>query len=480
MRKLFKNNSIIRNAIILLLFFIIVLALYFPVLMADPLWDDWFFLFRSRTILEGSILKYWVWGEHRRAWPAFYSAMTLMYKFFGNDYFSYRLVNIFFHAINGYLIYKAIKLLKGHYALILSLIYLVHPLNFFTVSWIIQFKTLLSIFFFLISLIYFIKNEESFSYGKYLVSIGMFALSLLAKSVFAPIALLSVFYSRKKRVLPYLIICLYSAGLTVWSTHIAPAIKTTDFLSPFIQTAVAVENDNVEKRRSRPMAAASNKESGYIFEDAVLAFKNFARYSSFVVFPSKTLLVQKPTEVKYTVEDYLLVLVTVFGTLFLIKKSVDSKRPVLLMGVLFYIITILPLCGFFFVPIFHYSNFVDYWLSVPVLGILLIISQLEYRKWIHLLLGLFFLVCLFRTCYIAFENKDPVTVITNSSNENPDKSLIKLILAKHYFYSEQFSKSNAILINVKKNYNLDSKNIEKDIDTNMKAMQGAEIDNFSL
>lgn len=457
-----------------------VLALYFPVLKADPLWDDWFFLFRSRTIMEGSLLKYWVWGEHRRAWPVFYSAITLMYKYFGNEYFLYRLVNLFFHSINGYLIYKTIKLLKGHYALILALIYLVHPLNFFTVSWIIQFKTLISIFFFLVSLIYFIKNEESFSVGKYLFSIFMFALSLLAKSVFAPIALLSVFYSRKKRIIPYLLICLYSASLTLWSTHIAPAIKTADLLSPFIQSAVSVENDNVEKRRSRPMAPVKTIDSDYIFQDAVLAFKNFARYSSFVVFPSKSLLVQKSTEIKYSIEDYLLILATVFGTIFVIKKSVDSKKPLLLMGILFYIITLLPLCGLFFVPIFHYSNFVDYWLSVPVLGILLVISQLEYKKWTYYFLGVFLIACFVKTGFVAFENKDPVAVITQSSRENPDNPLIKLILAKHYFYNEQFSKSNAILMNVKKNYNLDSKFIEQDINTNMKAMQGEEIDNFSL
>lgn len=479
MRQLFQNNRIFRNSLILLLFFIVVLILYYPVLKADPLWDDWFFLFRSKIITEGSILKYWSWGEYRRAWPAFYSIITLMYKLFESNYWLYRLVNIVLHVFNGFLIYKVIRLLKGNYAFLLSCIYLVHPLNFFTVSWIIQLKTLLSIFFFLLSLTLFIQNENEFSFKKYLVSVGLFALSLFSKTVFAPICLLGVFYSKKRRIISYALICLYTVSLTLWSSHIKPVLKMTDFLSPVIGTVISSEEAALPQK-SRPMAPLKIKTPKFTFEDVGLSFKNFSRYSFFIISPSENFLVQKSTLFQYSTGDYLILFVTVFGTMFLIKKIVDNKKILQLMGLLFFIVTILPLCGFFYVPIFHYSNFVDYWLSVPVLGIVLMLSQMQYRKITYSVLVIIFVLFFIKTADVASKNNDPVKTLTLASHNMPENPLVKLILAKHYFYTGMFSKSNMILINVKKNYNLEAEVLDHDIEANLKAMNGEEVDAFTL
>lgn len=256
-------------------------------------------------------------------------------------------------------------------------------------------------------------------------------------------------------------------------------LKTTDFLNPLISSVVAYE-DVSSPRRSRPMAPLKIKEPKFAFEDVAITFKNFARYSSFIIYPSDTFLVQKPTAFKYSTSDYVILLFTLFGTMLFIKKTESNKKPIQLMGLLFFIVSIIPFCGFFYVPIFYYSNFVDYWLSVPLLGIILMLSQMQYRKIVSSIFVITLVLFFARTAYIASKNIDPVEILTAASMNVPENPIVRLILAKHYFYKEIFSKSNIILLNVKKNYNLEVEMLSRDIEINIKAMNGEEFDTSTL
>ena len=186
MQQFFKNKIALKNLLILLLFLTVSIIIYFPTLKSDPLWDDWVFLFKSWPIKHVQSWEYWVWGIHRRSWPVFFTTISLMYKAWGDNFLYYHLTSIVLHSFNGYLLYKCLKKLGGSNVLVISLLYLVHPLNFYTVSWIIQIKTLLCIFFFLISLNLFLDHLKNNSQYQYWLSVIMFGMSLLSKSAFAP------------------------------------------------------------------------------------------------------------------------------------------------------------------------------------------------------------------------------------------------------------------------------------------------------
>lgn len=460
-----------KSTIWIFAFFLLVLiAVYFPVLNSGPLWDDWIFLFKSWTLKVASPLDFWKWGEYRRSWPLFYSSLSLMHKAFGENVLYYHLVNLILHAANASLVYYILKRLKGNYSFLLSFIFLIHPLHFFTVSWIIQIKTLLATFFFLLTLITFISNEVTFSWRRYLVSLVLFACSLASKVVFAPVLILSVFYKTKIKIIPYLIVALYFVSLTTWSSHLKDLFNSTNFSIPFISKVYAQE-DLVDVKDNNHIENAKK---------LILTLKNYSKYSAFIFYPWRITLVQPTTSVMFSFKEMLQMFGAISFTFLLFYLWWKRRDMISLLGFSFYIISIIPLCGLITIPIFHYSNFIDYWLSVPVLGIILCLSRLKESFKIEIILVLFVLFLGGTTVIASHQNNSVTNIVENSSKVSSDSPLIPLILAKHYFFTKEYVKSNEILIKAKKTGQLDNIKIDHDIEMNLKGMKGEEINDFSL
>lgn len=473
MQQFLKNKIGLKSLFILLFFLAVSLAIYYPTLKSDPLWDDWVFLFRSWPIKNVQIWDYWVWGVHRRSWPVFFTTISLMYKAWGDNTFYYHLTSVILHSCNGFLIYKILKKLGGSYAFLLALLYLVHPLNFFTVSWIIQLKTIMCIFFFLISLGFFLDHLKDGSKYRYWISVVFFALSLLSKSAFGPIALMMLFYKDRAKMVPYLVICIYAVLLTGWTTHFKDFFQDTKITSYLISPAVAQENLN-RTEKIEPMTrklGPPRKRDKDPFKEIALSLNNLTRYAAFVFYPSKNLLVQPPTPITYSYRELLTALSTVFIIIFALFKFHETKQIKSLIGLTFFLITLLPLCGAFFIPIFSYSNYVEYWLSVPVLGLLVCFSMLELRE-IYVKSIMITAVCFFtyKVSALSMNKIDPISVIEKSIESSPDNILIKLILTRHYTFTGEYEKSNKILLEVRNNP-MFKKSIIEDIDENLNLMK---------
>lgn len=473
MQQFLKNKIGLKNLLILLSFLAVTLAIYYPTLKSDPLWDDWVFLFESWPMKNVNPLEYWVWGIHRRSWPVFFTTISLMYKAWGDNTFYYHLTSVVLHACNGFLIYRVLKKLGGSNAFLIALLYLVHPLNFFTVSWIIQLKTLMCIFFFLISLGLFLDHLKDGSRYRYWVSVLIFGLSLLSKSAFAPIVVMMVFYKDRTKMVPYLLICVYSVLLTSWATHIKGFVQDATITAYFMSPAVAEEKfsrfEKIEPM-TRKLGPARKRDKDP-FNDVALSLNNLTRYSLYVFYPSVNLLVHPPTQVTYSFKEMLSALVLIFILIFLFFKFHETRKRNALLGLVFFIITLLPLCGAFFIPIFRFSNYVEYWLSVPVLGLMVCLSMVNYRQ---LYMRGFLIVAVsfftFKSSLSSMNTPGPVSMIEESVESYPDSILTKLILARHYTFKGEYEKSNYILLKERNNPEF-KENIAKDIEENLNLMQ---------
>jgi hypothetical protein len=473
MQQFLKKKIALKNILILLLFLTVSLVIYFPTLKSNPLWDDWVFLFKSWPIKNVESWEYWVWGIHRRSWPVFFTTISLMYKAWGDNFLYYHLTSVLLHSCNGFLIYKILKKLGGANSFLLALLYLIHPLNFFTVSWIIQLKTIMCIFFFLISLDFFLDHLKDGSKYRYWISVIFFALSLLSKSAFAPIALIMVFYKDKVKMVPYLVICIYAVLLTTWTTHVKEFVQDTKITSYFISSVVAEENLN-RSVKFEPMTrklGPPRKRDKDPFSGVALSLNNLTNYVTYIFYPSENLLVHSPTPITYSYQELLAALFTCYIIIFLLFKYYETKQINSLIGLTFFLITLLPLCGALFIPIFNYSNFVEYWLSVPVLGLLLCFSMLKipqlYAK-SFLIIGICFFT--YKVSASSRNTPDPVSMIEKSMNASPDNILIKLILTRHYTFEGDYEKSNKILLKLR-NDPMFNKNIDSDITENLKLIQ---------
>lgn len=403
-----------------------------------------------------------------------------MYKAWGDNFLYYHLTSIVLHSFNGYLLYKCLKKLGGSNVLVISLLYLVHPLNFYTVSWIIQIKTLLCIFFFLISLNLFLDHLKNNSQYRYWLSVVMFGMSLLSKSAFAPIVLLMLFYKNRSKMIPYVVICVYSILLTGWSTHIKGYIQNLKVSSYIINESMAEDGLKKTLPSVRPMGPPIKRDKDPL-RLVTLSLNNLARYSSYIIYPNEVLLVNSKTEVNYSYKELIVSLLVVFVFIYLIFNYWLKKDYISLCGLMFFLISLIPLTGVFFIPIFNYTNFVSYWLSVPVLGLVLCLGRGQSFKKTKQVIVLFFLgVFSYQTILASRTTPEPISMIQKSIDVSPENVQVKLILSAHYRFIKKYEKSNEILFKVKQEETVDKEKIQQEIEENFSIMNGEKHDRFDF
>lgn len=126
--------------------------------------------------------------------------------FTGLDPFPLHAVNLCFHLANTFLVYHFIKLLTDNrnIALICVLLFGIHPMNVEAVSWISARSSSMYTFFYLLSLIYYLKYLKTNSSVKYLFITGLFfILSLFSKAqaVTLPVLMLLLDYFNGRKLL---------------------------------------------------------------------------------------------------------------------------------------------------------------------------------------------------------------------------------------------------------------------------------------
>jgi len=116
---------------------------------------------------------------------------------------TYLYTNLFFHICNVLLVFIFVWKLTGQPAtsFIVSILFGIHPLHVESVAWASGRKDVLYCFFFLFSLITYIQYLKKKNWRYFIISIILFALSLLSKAMAVPltvvIVFLDLFYSRK-------------------------------------------------------------------------------------------------------------------------------------------------------------------------------------------------------------------------------------------------------------------------------------------
>lgn len=292
-----NKNKTILYLIVFILFSLIIFA---PSLLGDPFWDDWVFIFNSYTHKQflGSPLNFFPGGSEPKAWPVFYTILWAMIKLFKANYFLYHLSNIITHAINGFLVWKIFERLRIRNAFLVALLFICHPLQLFTVSWIIQLKTIFSIFFLLVSIWFLIDFYKQDKIHYYFLALFFFVVSLLTKSTtvaFGAVIIFSYPIFKKKLsfkrffvlfIMPFLILSIVSTVRTAWNYNVKDYLNRESFKSgevAEINNSELIYSHNNLDNLIKPGEVPYYKTN--FVEKSVLSFKNFFRYISFIVYP---------------------------------------------------------------------------------------------------------------------------------------------------------------------------------------------------
>jgi len=246
-------------------------------------YDDFYFLKENLNIKSFSIFWNWLTGDHSRVFtgrPFLLFTFFLNYKLGGLDTFGYHLLNLLIHATNAFLLY----FLFFRYAetdkeksyslkyLIAAVLFLIHPINTESVTYISSRSSVLSGFFVLMSMLCFFRaTEERLHLGFYISSVLFFILGLSTKEtsivIFPLLILFDYFFvsknfknlsSRLKYYFPYILLIgllstIYIRYITMpmpeaarpWLTHMFTELKVfTEYLKLlFIPVGLNIDHD---------------------------------------------------------------------------------------------------------------------------------------------------------------------------------------------------------------------------------------------
>lgn len=187
----------IPKPVYILLAFLLVLGLYYPSLNGEPIWDDFHVIFRN-NIITGDF-SYWAIFKDF-AWPVSVSAEKILFSIWKYEYFYFHLLNLLLHFLNSYLLLKLLEKLELPYLRFIFFLFLLHPSNVISVSWMVQLKTLLCFTFCISSFFFLIRAMEDKRY--FGLSWVSFLLSVLSKSASLPLSLFFWHTPTRKKARP--------------------------------------------------------------------------------------------------------------------------------------------------------------------------------------------------------------------------------------------------------------------------------------
>jgi tetratricopeptide (TPR) repeat protein len=212
---------------------------YLPSFKCGFIWDDDAYIINNPTLRSAFGLQL-IWTSPQtlpQYYPLVHTTFWLEYHAWGLSPAGYHVDNVLLHAANAVLLWIALRRLRVPGAWLAAAIFAVHPVQVESVTWVTERKNVLSTFFYLLSLLCYLRwtpiGEESKNPASalaYALSLAFFVLALLSKTVACslPAAILIIIWWKQSRLkwrdlpplIPFFLLGLAAAGFTSWiETH---------------------------------------------------------------------------------------------------------------------------------------------------------------------------------------------------------------------------------------------------------------------
>lgn len=289
--------------------------------------------------------------------PVTILSMSVDYFVGDGDPVYFHITNSIIHVFNALLVYFVLyKLSKNKFASILTaLIFTVHPLNVESVIWISERKGLLSTFFALYSLFFYIsyKNKSIFSYK--LLSIILFLFSLLSKPTTASMPFVFVFLD----------LLFFNAANKFSYSFMIDSIK--DKLLYFIVIIFVISIAYLAQSETGALRDFHSVSFGLRIE---LSINNIYTYISKIFLPVNLAAYYPPQDNSlYKIIFYLIF--SMIWLFFIVRYM--FKFNVIIFCILFFLIQIIPMSGIFQTGGHSIALRYSY---LPAIGILFIFSMM--------------------------------------------------------------------------------------------------------
>jgi protein O-mannosyl-transferase len=180
-------------------------GVYWPALRGEFLWDD-YLVVHQNPLLTGKLGLGSIWFH--TDFPLTNVALWLEWLAWGDQTLGYHIVNVLLHASSALLLWRVLGRLRVPAPWLAALIFAVHPLCVASVAWISELKNTLSLPFFLLSLLWYPRVDDTPRTPapriavSYCVAFVAFVLALLSKTstVMLPVVLLGCAWWQRGRI----------------------------------------------------------------------------------------------------------------------------------------------------------------------------------------------------------------------------------------------------------------------------------------
>ncbi len=219
------------------LLFVLILAVYWPSISGGFILDDDLLLTNNELVkAPDGLYRIWLTTEPTDYWPVTNSSFWIEWRLWKMNPTGYHVTNLALHFAACLLLWKILETLRVPGAFAAALLFAVHPVNVESVAWIAQRKNTLALVFFLLSILWYLKNERRGGRAliSYALSLAAFALAMLSKGsvVILPAVLLLLAWWQRGRigaidlakVTPFLVIAVALSGVDLWfKSHGTPS-----------------------------------------------------------------------------------------------------------------------------------------------------------------------------------------------------------------------------------------------------------------
>jgi protein O-mannosyl-transferase len=345
----------LQAPVAILAIFVATLAAYFPAIRGGLLWDDAAHITSPRLQTLQGLRRIWFQlGTTQQYYPLLHSAFWLEHRLWGDSVLGYHLANVAFHATAACLFALVLARIRPDgrgwpkAEWLAAAVFALHPVCVESVAWISEQKNTLSLVFYLLSALAYLRFDSGRRRLWYFLAFGLFVLALLSKSVTVtlPAALLLAVALRRRAfsfrrdaapLLPWFAVGIVSGLFTAW----------------------------VERNFIGAKGEAFNMG---LVERCLLAGRIVWFYLGKLVWPENLIFIYPRWHVALNGSWSLgcLALAAALGTLWGIRKW--SPGP--LVALLFFVGSLFPALGFFNVYPFIFSFVADHFQYLASLGII--------------------------------------------------------------------------------------------------------------
>lgn len=330
------------------------LLTYAPAINAGFIWNDIDYVTAPALRSAAGLERIWFeLGATEQYYPLLHSAFWVQHKLWGDWPTGYHITNILLHAACACLLAAVLRRLEiGDAARwFTAFLFALHPVYVESVAWISEQKNTLSLLFYLIAALLYLRFDATRSRLAYAGATALFVCALLSKSVTAtlPPALLVVFWWRRGRI--------------DWRRDVAP-------LTPWFVLAAAMGLFSAYVERK--YIGAEGAEFALSFADrCVLAGRIAWFYVGKLLWPADLVFIYPRWQIDAGVAGqwvFTLGVVGLLGALWALRNR--SRAP--LAAALFFGGSLFPTLGFFNVYAFIFSFVADHWQYLPSIGLLVL------------------------------------------------------------------------------------------------------------